>query len=620
MSTNKNHATADSGTRFVLPRPRLETRKVDPDIERQALAIGLHPVAARVVAARKIAGIDIRGIMNASMADLDPPESLKGIGPASTRIADAIIAKQQILAFADFDADGLDALSVCVEACITYFGHPRTKLHPMVGNRFVDGYGLTDTIVDRILGLPQKPSLVITMDCGSTNELQVARLARESIDCVLTDHHGCPTEGAPKSAVATVNPNQPGCEFPDKNIAGAHTLWLVMAATRQELIRRSHLPRDAPNLAELADYVAVSTVADCVSIASKNNRAIVRAGLKRINAGVRPVWRAVRPYLLKKSDRPVTAETLAWGLAPRINASSRIRDPMSALALLLSQDDKEAAALAAQLDQENTERRDLERQLKVVAMEEAAELVLEGRLGLSIFMAEGHIGLSGLIASRIVEAYGRPTIVFAQRPGTEELVGSARSVEALHIYECLQDIHEKYPGLLLRHGGHRAAAGVGIEINNANLFLRAFDMAVRKRLKPIDVGPVIWTDGSLAPSEIHIDTVAGFNALEPFGREFEAPRFRGEFLVCEARPVGGDKTHLQMLLRSSPDDPRFIKAIWFRARQTQADPLPVRQDDGIKAVYELSIDDYKGNLRPALRILYGERSDPPRKPPAKRYI
>jgi single-stranded-DNA-specific exonuclease len=616
----KNTATKVVDPGAGRPQPRIETRQVNGEVERQALDLGLHPVAARVLAARNISTGNLAITMNAGMADLDLPARLKGIDRAAARIADAIISKQVIAACFDFDCDGTSAAACCVLACTKYFGHESSRLHVVVSNRFTDGYGLTDTVVERILKLPDRPSLVITMDMGSTNERQIARLAAESIDCVVTDHHACPPEGAPKSAIATVNPNQPGCEFPDKNIAGAHTLWLVLAATRQELIRRRYLPSDSPTLTDLVDYVALSTVADCVSIASKNNRAVVRAGLKRINVGARPAWRAIRPYLVKKGNRPITAEELAWGLAPRINASGRIRDPLNALKLLLSRDDSEAAGFAEQLEQQNLERRELEARLKESALAEAAELVAEGRLGLAIFMADGHIGLSGLVASRVVAAYGRPTIVFAVRPGTDDLVGSARSIDALHIQQCLQDIHEKYPGLLLKHGGHRAAAGLTIEVNNANLFLRAFDMAVRKRLKPEDVGPVIWTDGTLEPSQIHIDTIAGFSDLEPFGREFDSPRFHGQFLVCESRAVGSDKTHLQMLLRTSHEETRFIKAIWFRAMQKEGNPLPVEADDGLRAVYELMIDDYNGKQQPTLRILYGEKTAAPIKARPKRYI
>lgn len=610
-----------SNDRPALPEPRIAQRQVNPELVNQAMAHGLHPVAARVFAARIIdTGLNIGTLLRANIADLDPPHLLKDVQRAAVRIATAVRKRQHVVLFGDYDCDGMSSLAAAAEILLKHFRHPRARLDIVIGNRFTDGYGLTDSIAQRILALDSKVDILVTMDCGSGNQNQIAMLASKGIDVIVTDHHGCPSEGPPRSAYATVNPTQPGCGFPDKNIAGCHTVWLVMAATRQELIAQKYLPADAPPLNDVVDYVALSTVADCVSIASKNNRAVVRAGLKRINAGVRPAWRAIRPYLIKKGSRPVTAETLAFGLAPRINAPSRIQDPMRALKFLLADDDAEASRIAALLDGENEERRSLERELTQAALREASDIVAEEKLGLSIFMPDGHIGLSGLVASRLVEAYGRPSIVFAPKPGTDLLVGSARSIAAMHLRECLQDIQDNYPGLLVSMGGHHMAAGATIALNDANLFLRAFDMAVRKRLSPRDIGPVIWTDGELKPSEIHLETIAGLAELEPYGREFEQARFFGEFLVCEARPVGADQTHLQLLLRADPAEKRFLKAIWFRARLNDTDPMPVNRDDRLFAIYELTLDDYRGNLQPALRIVGGKRLPAQAKAVVKRYI
>lgn len=617
----KPEPIAEPAPTSPFPEPRIKRRPVDSAMEKAALAHGLSPVAARIIASRQLAdGSDVATFLNATMAELDPPTLLKDIDRAAKRIADAVMNKEVIASCFDYDCDGNVAGSTMALIMLSCFGHDKNRIIPIVGSRFTDGYGLTDSIVDRILALPVRPSLVVTMDCGSSDEPRIARLAKENINVVVTDHHEVPSVGAPKSAIATVNPNQPGCSFPDKNIAGCHTLWLVMAATRQVLIQRGHLPESAPSLAEYCDYTAISTIADCVSIASKNNRVMIRAGLKRINAGVRPAWRAIRPYLVKKSKRPVTAETIAYGLAPRINAAGRILDAMRAVNFLLSKNDEEAANLAGLLDKENQERRDLEQKLKEMALVEACEQVNEGKLGISIVLAEGHVGLSGLVASRMVEAFGRPTIVFARKQDTEDLVGSARSIESLHIRDVLQGISEKYPELLKKFGGHAMAAGLQIDANYSNLFMRAFDMAVRKIVKPEDIGPVIWTDGPLAPAEINLGTVEAISVLEPFGRKFEAPRFEGEFQVLEARPVGQDKTHLQLLLAAIGQEKPYIKAIWFRARRNESELLPVDREDLLYAVYQLDDDDHGGQRKVALKISYGRRIQKPVKKTAKRYI
>lgn len=602
------------------PEPCVQRRPVNHALEQEALAHGIAPVAARVLASRNLAdGSDVNTFINATTADLDPPSLLMGIDRAAERIADAVINNEFIVALGDKDCDGTSAMAATY-SILQSFGHQKERIILLVGNRFTDGYGLSDSMVDKILALPVKVNLVITMDCGSSDELRIAHLAKKNIHVVVTDHHEVPSAGAPKSAVATVNPNQPGCLFPDKNIAGCHTAWLVMAAVRQELIKRGHLPDDFPALSQYYDLITLSTIADCVSIASKNNRIMIRAGLKRINAAVRPAWKAIRPYLIsKKSKRPIIAEHIAFGLAPRINSPGRIEDPMRAVKFLLSDNDQEASKLAELLDGQNLERRELERKLKELGLAEACDQVSEGRMGVSIFMPDGHIGISGLVASRIVEAFGRPTIVFARTEDDNLLTGSARSIEALHIRNLLQDISEKYPDLIMKFGGHAMAAGISIHINNMNLFMRAFDMAVRKRLKHEDVGPVILTDGVLAPEQINLDTVDAIAVLEPFGRKFEAPRFEGEFQVIEARPVGVDKTHLQLLLRAKDTSP-LIKAIWFRARHNAQEPLPIDKDDTLFAVYELGDDDHGGQRKVALKIVYCRRIERVTPQPSKRYI
>lgn len=614
MST---HQSAHKHALANIPEPQLRQRTVNPDIERSAQALGLSPAAARVFGARCIPdAVKPEAFLRARVQDLDRPDSLKGIERAAARIADAITTKALVVLYCDYDADGTSASACCYEVFTRYFRHPVERTITMVGNRLTDGYGLTDTVADRILAMAPKPSLVITMDCGSSDQKRIRRLADAGIDVIVTDHHEVPTEGVPRAAYVTVNPNQTGCQFPDKAIAGCHTVWLVLAAARQELIRRGHLPETAPSLIELTDYVSISTVADCVSLASVNNRAVVRAGLRRINAGARPPWRALQTYLRRNSQRPITAATIAFGIAPRINAPSRVQDPMVALDFLKSADDHEAARYAAILDEENRYRRCLEQRLQATAMLEAVELRQRGKVSLAVLLVDGHPGLSGIVASRLVEAFGMPSIVFAPHRTTGELTGSARSIDGLHIRDCLADIADNYADLLIKWGGHAMAAGVSIDLKDFDLFARAFDLAVRKRLGNDCPAPVIRTDGRLQPGEISLPTLDDLAHLEPFGRGFEAPIFDGDFEVVDVRPVGSDQTHLQLYVRA---DTTIAKAMWFRARASDADPMPVARGDRIHAAYELTDDSHNGRRAVCLRIVYAKRTAVAKRPP-KRYI
>lgn len=599
------------------PEPQLRVRRIDPDIESAARALGLSPAAARVLAARRIPnGVKLDTFLRARVQDLDRPDSLKGVDRAAARIADAVVAGSLVVLYSDYDADGTSAAACCYEVFTRYFGHPPERTVTMVGNRLTDGYGLTDAVAARILAMTERPSLVITMDCGSSDEKRIQRLAAAGIDVIVTDHHEVPAEGVPRSAYCTVNPNQSGCQFPDKAIAGCHTVWLVLAAARQQLIKRGVLPPQAPSLIEVTDYIAVSTVADCVSLASVNNRAVVRAGLKRINAGARAPWRALQAYLRRDPQRPITAATVAFGIAPRINAPSRVQDPMVALDFLKATDDQEAARYAAILDEENRLRREIEQQLTAQAIVEAAEIRERGKVALAVLLVQGHPGLSGIVASRLVDLFGMPSIVFAPRRDTGELTGSARSVDGLHIRDCLAEVAENYSDLLIKWGGHAMAAGVSIAINDFELFARAFDLAVRKRLGDHCPVPAIRTDGQLDAREISLATFDELRHLEPFGRGFEAPVFSGDFEVVEVRAVGAEQTHLQLFVRA---DTTIAKALWFRARASATDPMPVMRGDRIQAAYQLTEDSHNGQPAVCLRIVYARRTGIAKLPP-KRYI
>lgn len=606
-----------------LPIPRVRRRPLNAAVEREAIASGLAPLAARILAARVLPhGLTPAKAANPSLGHLDPPTTLKGIERAAARIADAIVQGQDIAVFGDYDADGLCGHAILREALVRYFGHPESRFASHIGHRLLDGYGLTDSVVDRILEQRPLPAILITTDCGSSDEARIGRLAAIGVDVVVTDHHTVPPEGVPASAYVTINPKQEGCGYPDKAIAGGYTAWLVMAAVRQELIARGNLKTDAPNLAPLLDYAALSTVADCVSIASPNNRAVVRAGLKQINAGARAAWRAIRPHL-GEPEKEVTAETIAFGLAPRLNSRSRLEDPQAALRYLLAQSTKEAEPLVELLNEENERRKEIERVLREQALAEAATQTAAGARAITVFLPEGHAGINGLCASRCTEAFGCPSIVFSPKPGEpDHVTGSGRSIEAFNLRDALQAIADENPGLLGKFGGHHMACGLTVARQDVEHFSKALAMLANGKLAPSDIGPVIWTDGELDPGAITLETLGAIQSLEPYGREFDPPVFEGRFTVRDLRVVGRDAVHLQLMLSARE---HVFRAIWFRALERAGDTPPCSPGEEIYAIFSLSENVYRGERSARLRLL---RAEPlreegigrPAKPVPRRYI
>lgn len=582
----------------VLPRPVIRQRVINAVNERRAIELGLDPVSARIIAARTLpAGTTVDTAIAARLADIDPPSMLLDIEKAANYLADAVTGGSLIFCCFDLDPDGLSGGALLSHVLVREFRHPSDRIKHVLGHRLTDGYGLTDSIVDRILASPERPDIIFTIDFGSSDELRIARLLDESIISVILDHHHVPAEGPPKSAVAVVNPNQPGCNY-DKTICGAAVAWLLACTTRKILITRGWLPTDAPSLTAYLDLVAVATVADCVSLGSKNNRAIVRAGLKRINANAREAWRAFRAEQ-RNPTAEVTAETIAFGLAPRISARTRLSDPGEALNYLMTDIPGEATRISKLLGEENERRKKIERSLVEIALVQATQQVAEGRVSLVIYMPEGHHGVQGIVASRLTETFGRPSLVMTPKSATE-VVGSARGVDGFHVQQAILAVAACSPGLVLKGGGHRAAGGVTITPDRVDEFIAQFELVTRRQL-PEAPGPVLWTDGDLATHEITLETHQAFETLQPYGREFEAPQFDGLFTVADVRPVGEEGIHLRLVLRR---ESMVLTAVWFRARRSRDEPMPVRPGGSYRLVYALSVNDFRGRRNLELRVAY----------------
>jgi len=588
-----------------VPPPEIRERPIDPEVFVEGLAAGLRPVAARVLAGRVSGQPEIGGHLSRlapPLSALDHYQGLPHIGRAADRIARAIVAGEFIAIETDHDVDGVTGHAIIRSALVDHFGHPAARVAGFIGHRLRDGYGLSDPVADRILASEPRPALVITADNGSSDEARIARLAAAGIDVIITDHHEVPAEGPPASAFACVTPRHPESRYPDPAIAGCAVAWLLMCAARRALIDAGRLPLDAPSLADLLDFVALGTIADCVSLGPErpNNRALVLAGLARIAAGSRPCWRALRTRLRSGT---LTAADLAFGIGPRLNARGRLAEAMPGVEFLLSATDAEAAGLADLLDAENAARRQIERAMRDRALVIASEQVERGATALVVWMPDGHPGVHGIVASRLVEAFGRPAVCLSPREGQPGIAtGSARGIPGLHVRDAMQSCADAHPGLLRSFGGHAGAGGLSVGIADIDRFAQVFDLAVRGPLAERRLGPVIWTDGDLAGEDIGPDTLAALAGLEPFGRGFEAPVFSGEFEVAAVARMG-DGSHLRLALLAP--DGRAVQAVWFGAvapGEAGDAEVPVRVGQRIRVAYELTLNEWRGRRSVQLRV------------------
>ncbi|WP_374708601.1 single-stranded-DNA-specific exonuclease RecJ [Halomonas icarae] len=582
----------------ILPRPR------DAALYARAQREGLSELQARVLAGR-LPGYrgELDPLVSPSLRHLAHPEKLADGRRAAERIAQAVVDGEHIGILTDYDVDGITSHVVIRRTLHELFGVPEAKLHSLIGHRIHDGYGISLPLVERALALKPRPSLVITADCGSSDEPRIARLAAQGIEVVVSDHHALPVEGPPPSARAVVNPTRDDCDYPDPTIAGCMVAWLVMSLTRSVLIEWGVLAQATPKLSPWLSYVALGTVADCVSLGgSPANRAVVTHGLALINRMEAACWRAMAQRLGADSV-PFDAETLGFQMGPRINARSRLDDPYAALHFMLAADDVSAARHLDTLDQDNQSRKAIEADMAEEARALAMPALSANEPAVVVFLEDGHAGVQGIVASRLVQAYGRPALVLTPAAAPGMLTGSGRSIEGLHLRDALQRTFELAPEALPRFGGHRGAAGVGVPAEQLDAFKAAFLMAVAEQLGEAELYPRILTDGDLAPEQLSLATLEELQAVGPFGREFDPPLFQGEFVVERLRPVGADGTHLMLELSLGAVTHR---AIWFRAL-TPGEVPAFGVGDRLRCAYKLNRNRWRGRENLQLMIEHAEQ-------------
>ncbi|MEK9605628.1 MAG: single-stranded-DNA-specific exonuclease RecJ [Gammaproteobacteria bacterium] len=577
-----------------------ESRSIDASVFAEARSRGLDPVIARIVAGRITSDTPLDAVLDPQLQHIAPPSLLTDIERASERLQQAVVQNQRIGVLTDYDADGLTSHAVITESLLR-FGVSMEQVTHWIGHRLEDGYGISETLVDRLLESRPLPELVISADCGSSDELQIARLKAAGIDVIVTDHHRVSDQGPPSSAFAVVNPNRSDCAYPDKAIAGCMVSWLVMSHVRQGLIDQQAIAEGTPKLGDLLDYVALGTVADCVSLgSSETNRAIVKAGLSLIRKQKRPCWQ-VAASQLTKSSRDINAELLAFQLAPRLNARGRIGHSLRGYEYLVAVSVAEATNAFLDLDADNKTRRAIEKEMVEQAKPLARRQHLHGGLVLCVVLENGHSGVQGIVASRLVEAEGRPSIVLTPGNEPETLTGSMRSIPGVDAKALLDTANAKLPGVLLRYGGHTGACGMTVRKDALADLSRELQEIYRTSYSDVGPKPQFLVDGELLPEQLSIAWIEKMEALGPFGRGFDQPVFVGVFQVVSIRPVGQDKTHLSMQLIV---EGRQVQAIWFSALEPHMPP-PVQSGDWIECVYSLSINTFRGQ-EVSLTIRHGE--------------
>ena len=546
----------------ILPRP-IPGRAVS-----RLLDAGTHPLLARIYAAR---GIDNRDQLDYSLKALLPPAQLKGVREAAQILADAIEAGARMVIVADYDCDGATACAVGIRA-LRAFG---AEVGYLVPNRFEYGYGLTPAIVELAAGMA--PDLLITVDNGIASVEGVAAAREHGIATVITDHH-LPGDTLPEADVI-VNPNQPGCPFPSKALAGVGVMFYTMLALRAELRERGAFEgKTEPNLAELLDLVALGTVADVVKL-DHNNRILVSQGLQRMRADrMQPGIRALFAAAGRDAARATTFD-MGFALGPRLNAAGRLADMSLGIECLITDDMGRAINIAQELDTLNRERRSIEAGMQEEAMAGLDTIDPGSRASLTLFEPEWHQGVIGILAGRIKEKFHRPTIAFA-RGNDGELKGSGRSIPGLHLRDALDLVTKRAPGLILKFGGHAMAAGLTINEVDLARFEQIFETVVHSLIDPADLTRSLETDGALEDSLYSLET-ARLLEREIWGQGFAAPVFDDTFRV-ENQRILKDK-HLKLQLKKGATR---IDAIQFN----HADPA----GQTIHAAFRLAVNEYNG--------------------------
>ncbi|RJS95410.1 single-stranded-DNA-specific exonuclease RecJ [Salinisphaera sp. Q1T1-3] len=568
--------------------PRIVERELTGDVT--ALAYLGQPLLARIYAGR---GIADPAELDYALSHLPDFSALKGVDGAVSILCAAIDAGAPICVVGDFDADGatsttlaLEALSACGAVAVDHF-MPQRATH---------GYGLSPSVVEA-LGPPSAAGAVLlTVDNGIAAHAGVTAARAAGWRVVITDHH-LPGDTLPADAEAVVNPNQPGCEFASKRLAGVGVVFYLMAALRARRAAQgaTHLPR----LGDFLDLVAVGTVADVVPL-DHLNRTLVAQGLRRIRAGRGRPGIVALADIAGRDHRRLTPDDIGFAIGPRINAAGRLDDMAIGVHCLRAADPDTARAAAEQLSAINRDRRRAQRRMVADAEQALAHLSLSGTdmpAGLVVHGADWHEGIVGLIAARVRERVHRPVVAFA--PGANgELKGSARSIPGVHVRDILAAIDARHAGLIRRFGGHAQAAGLSLAAADLDDFRQAFDTATADVLTPALRTRAYLTDGELSAGDFTLETAKRLRDAGPWGAGFEAPLFHGRFHILSQRIVG--EHHLKLRLSPAAGDAPAMAGIWFNREETLEETIAHR------LVFQLAVNEFRGQENLDLIVVHAE--------------
>lgn len=647
-----------------LPMPVIKNRILNKELYDQARNKGYTHLQALILANREIPeGTNLEGFMNPDFSHIPNIGLLADIHKAGERIADAVINKEVIGLVCDFDVDGTSSAAVMYKALVDLFGAEPSNINVFISNRMKEGYGFSFHVLDRILDRDPIPTLLITADQGSADGDRVTKYLEEmkkrklSGDVIVSDHHEIPKSGGPKDAYAFVNPQRHDSKFPDRTICGCTVALFLMAATRQKLIKKGALTDNGKGIRELVAYSTAATIADCVSMASESNRAIVTQGLREINSGSLPAWRQMNKFK-KDPNEVLKAESIGFGLGPRINACSRTGgDGLNAVRYYLSDNDIDAERYLEYLNSDNEVRKEIEKRLVDEATEVAKSMVKSGYLSLVILNKNGHHGIHGIAASRLVERFGRPVIMLSPKEVEKEEIkkeeaerllsrkilkfeefydlpenqfisaekdkkevkfylntikvvsGSARSIDGLgpdqkdylSILECMIDTQDKYK-VFLGFGGHCMAAGMALNFENIPLLRKGIEEAVREKVRKEDIYPKVMTDGCLPRGvRINTDLIDEINRLEPYGRQFDYPSFTLRARIVSKKLSEKGDTGMFVLNIEGYE----YKAIWFKFNLSYLFGS-IKEGETYDMVVEIRENWYNGRRYPQISIKHAE--------------
>lgn len=546
---------------------------------------GFNPWLARALA--------IRGVGDPETAlgkySLLHFKGLKGISDIAQKLAGAIAAGERMTVVADYDCDGATACSIAVLG-LRSLG---AQIDFVVPNRFIHGYGLTPSVVDMVVERFPDTKWIVTVDNGTASVPGVDAANEKGIGVLVTDHH-LPGPELPK-AVAIVNPNQPGCEFESKNLAGCGVIYYVIAATKLFMLSSGQIQAPGPDLANLLDLVALGTIADVVKL-DANNRWLVQQGLIRIRAGqARPGIRALFD-VAKKDISKATSQDFGFGLGPRLNAAGRLDDMSIGIRCLMAGDDATAVELAIELDRLNQERKSIEGDMRDVAWESIDLSGQAGKFTRVVYDESFHEGVIGIVAGRIKEETHTPTIVFAKAQEEGLIKGSGRSIPGFHLRDALDLVHKRGNSLFHKFGGHAMAAGLTFPLDRLDEFCQLFEEVTKELLNNCLPQKVLEVDGDLPNEVLNSPALVREILWQVWGQGFEEPLWTGEFVLKEAKLVGVENNHLQLVLERDGGQ-------WKAMRFFTKDLPSIEPGSLIKMAYRPAINEYMGKVTVNLMVV-----------------